>query len=148
MNGVTTIKKQMWVPVLLLALVFGSTIAAFAAPTQIIGSTQLFRGRWNSVTFIAQPQPGEILTSFSFSSELPISRLPQGCTPLNRVIPVRSVTCTIKPGTMSVTLSLFVQENELKQTNNFSFRIWYKSAQGAVSEVYTTRNVVIRNNSR
>lgn len=131
---------------LIFVLLIATVAPLFAAPNLTISANQLIRGRWNSVLFVAQPQTGETLTSFSFSSELPIGELPAGCKAT--YVPVRNVSCTVKPGVMSVTLEIFVQPNELKRTNRFFFRTWYKDAKGAVLEVNMAKEVSIRTGGR
>lgn len=129
---------------LVLVMLIASTIPAFAAPNLAIKSSRLIRGQWNQITFTARPKAGETLTSFTFSSELPFGgSIPAGCRRMN--VPTRSVTCYIQPGVMSITIQLFVQQYETKETNSFFLRTWYSDASGAVSETNVTKMVNIRN---
>jgi|694.fasta_scaffold10773_16 hypothetical protein len=137
--------QRYWIPFLVIAMLIATTLSALAAPNLLIRGNKLVRGQWNTVEFVARPKAGETLTSFSFSSELPISQIPAGCRPLNASVPVRSVTCTIQPGVMAVSLQILVQQYETKTGNSFFFRTWYRGADGSINEVNTSKIIRITN---
>lgn len=77
----------------------------------------LERGNWEGISFFS----GQGADSLLFSSTLPITDIPQGCTP--NQVPVYSMSCD--PGDYS--FELFIQENELATTVTFFVRSWYGS---------------------
>ncbi|PIR43861.1 hypothetical protein COV24_00495 [candidate division WWE3 bacterium CG10_big_fil_rev_8_21_14_0_10_32_10] len=79
----------------------------------------LERGNREEIVFYSSPEAD----SLYFSSMLPISEVPLGCTAMQ--VPVHSLDC--EPG--SHTVRIFIQKNEEATTTDFFARAWYRTEE-------------------